>query len=598
MPALIGGQDAFVVKLDSTGTYSYAKVLGGSGADRGYAIAVDSAGNAYITGDNSAALTNVAGTTTGLPAALGSWDAYVVKLDNTGAYSYAKVLGGSGTDAGYGIAVDASNVYLAGTVGENLTNVAGQTLSLTTGGSSGFWARLSTAGTYAAAALALDNQSTSEASSVAAGPNGTSYITGTFKGNMMCGATQLTSIGTQDAFVAKVGADGRCAWAKQIGGAGADLGRGIAVDVSGNAYVTGYSLGALTNVAGTTTGLPAALGSWDAYVVKLDSAGAYSYAKLIGGAGNDQGYEIAVDASNNVYITGFQGGLTNVAGQTTGLPAFIGASADAFVVKLDSAGAYSYAKALGGAGNDYGFGIAVDSSNNAYVTGYNTAALTNVAGQTAGLPALIGGQDAFVVKLDSSGTYSYSKLIAGSGTDTGRGIAVDVVGNAYITGYNTTALTNVADQTTGLPALIGGQDAFVVKLDNAGAYSYSKLIGGTSADTGVGIAVDVSGNAYITGSIQGWSKVADQTTGLPANFGQSDAYVVKLDSAGAYSYSKLLGGYYQDYGYGIALLPNGSVLAAGQANRGLNLTFASKTWNVYSDSFFLSRLQPDGSFAY
>ena len=342
------------------------------------------------------------------------------------------------------------------------------------------------------------NPSGSVTTAVAAGPGGSSYVTGYIPDSAMFGSTTLISQGGQDAFVAKVNADGSYAWAKLIGGTSNDQGKGIAVDSAGNAYITGYNGTALTNVAGQTTGLPALIGSSDAFVVKLDSTGAYSYAKQIGGISTDQGTGIAVDSAGNAYITGYNGtALTNVAGQTTGLPALIGGT-DAFVVKLGSTGTYSYAKAVGGTSPDTGYGIAVDSSSNAYITGSNSTALTNVAGQTTGLPAYIGGPtDSFVVKLTSTGAYSYAKAVGGTSTDQGRGIAVDSAGNAYITGYNNAALTNVAGQTTGLPALIGGRDAFVVKLTSTGAYSYAKLIGGSGYDQGQGIAVDSAGNAYI-----------------------------------------------------------------------------------------------------
>ncbi len=253
------------------------------------------------------------------------------------------------------------------------------------------------------------------------------------------------------------------------------------------------------------------------------------YSTYIGGSDDDRGFGIAVDASGNAYVTGHTRStnydVTAGAFQTT----HGGGTWDVFVTKLNATGAgLVYSTYIGGSNYDYGRGIAVDASGNAYVMGETRSAGYDV---TAGsFQTTNGGNyDVFVTKLNATGTaLVYSTYIGGSSDDYGRGIAVDASGNAYVTGYTYSTdydVTAGAFQTTNG----GSSDVFVTKLNATGtALVYSTYIGGSTEDRGYGIAVDASGNAYVTG----WTNSTnyDVTAGAfqTTNGGGSDVFVTKL----------------------------------------------------------------------
>jgi hypothetical protein len=352
-----------------------------------------------------------------------------------------------------------------------------------------------------------------------------------------------------------------------IGGSGGDVGIGIAIDASGNAYVTGNTTS--TNYAVTAGAFQTTYGGgiWDVFVTKLNASGSgLVYSTYIGGSDDDYGYAIALDGSGNAYVTGATSStdyaVTAGAFQTT-----YGGSVDVFVTKLNASGSgLVYSTYIGGSDGDYGYGIAVDVSGNAYVTGYtdsNNYAVTAGAFQTT----YEGGwADVFVTKLNASGSaLVYSTYIGGSDWDEGRGIAVDVSGNAYVTGYtdsNNYAVTAGAFQTTNG----GGGDVFVTKLNASGSgLLYSTYIGGSGEEYGRAIAVDGSGNAYVTGytSSTNYHVTANafQTT---YGGGTYDVFVTKLIASGSnLVYSTYIGGSSDDEGYGIAVDGSGNAYVTG-----------------------------------
>ena len=266
-----------------------------------------------------------------------------------------------------------------------------------------------------------------------------------------------------------------------------------------------------------------------------------SYSTYLGGNSFDNGYGIAVDGSGNAYVTG-NTASTNFPTQNPYQGTYAGGSYDAFITKLDLSGnALTYSTYLGGSGSDYGYGIAVDSSGNAYVTGFTQS--TNFPTQNPYQGTYAGGNsDAFITKLDLSGNaLTYSTYLGGSGSDYGYGIAVDSSGNAYVTGF--TQSTNFPTQNPYQGTYAGGNsDAFITKLDaSGGALTYSTYLGGSAFEMGHGIAVDGSGNAYVTGYTQSTNFPA-QNPYQGTNAGFYDAFITKLDSSGnALSYSTYLG---------------------------------------------------------
>jgi hypothetical protein len=422
----------------------YSTYIGGSDDDEGYAIAVDGSGNAYVTGyttsTNYDVTPGVFQTTNG-----GNYDVFVTKLNASGSgLVYSTYIGGSGDDVGYGIAVDGSgNAY-----------VTGITVSID----------------YAVTPGAFQ----------------------TIKGG-----------GGFDVFVTKLNASGSgLVYSTYIGGSSDDWGLDIAVDGSGNAYVTGWTVSINYDVTAGAfqTTYSGGAGS-DVFVTKLNASGnALVYSTYIGGSNFDEGWGIAVDGSGNAYVTGqtisTDYDVTPGAFQTTN-----GGVGDVFVTKLNASGSgLVYSTYIGGSNSEEGYGIAVDGSGNAYVTGYTLSTDYDVTPGAFQTTHGGGYWDVFVTKLNASGSgLVYSTYIGGSNWDEGRDIAVDGSGNAYVTGRTISTdydVTPGAFQTTN-----GGiDDVFVTKLNASGSgLVYSTYIGGSHADDGLGIAVDGSGNAYVTG---------------------------------------------------------------------------------------------------
>ncbi len=477
--------------------------------------------------------------------------------------SYSTYLGGSGNgfdgDEGLGIAVDSSgNAYLTGeTTSANFPTTTGAFQTTLNGGTC----------SYVGGTGTCSNVFVTKLNST-----GTALLYSTYLG----GPTSLNH---------------------------GDVGRAIVVDSSGNAYVTGSTDSAdfpTTSGAYQTT-YPGGIyapgctnndcDSVNAFVTKLNPTGAaLLYSTYLGGGGSsstgDYGDSIAVDSSGNAYVTGSTGSnnfpTTSGAFQTTLSGGFAG---NAFVTKLNSTGtALLYSTYLGGPNNgsngDGGAGIAVDSSGNAYVAGY-TASIsfptTSGAFQTTLATSLNGGLNAFVTKLNSTGTaLLYSTYLGGSVTDSADGIALDSSGNAYVAGFTDSTnfpTTSGAFQTSnnGISSPCCSGNAFVTKLNPTGtALLYSTYLGGTSeyGDSAYGIALDSSGNAYVIGRAASTNfpitPNALQTTLATSVTGGDNAFVTELNSTGtALLYSTYLGGSTADEGYGIALDSSGSIYVIG-----------------------------------
>ncbi|HEV2492825.1 MAG TPA: SBBP repeat-containing protein [Terriglobia bacterium] len=353
-----------------------------------------------------------------------------------------------------------------------------------------------------------------------------------------------------------------------LGGSRSDFGTGIAVDSSGDAYVTGYTFS-----ADFPTENPAQVfaGSTDAFVTKLNPTGsALIYSTYLGGSADDLAAGIAVDSSGNAYVTGSTDSL-DFPTQNAVQSANAGGT-DAFVTKLNPTGALSYSTYLGGAFTDVGQGIAVDASGSAYLTGSTLSldfptenALQNASG---------GGYDAFVTKLNPSGAaLVYSTYLGGSADENNpflsnvntAGIAVDSAGNAYVAGY--TPSNDFPTRNAFQTGNHGFINAFVSKLNASGsALIYSTYLGGHGNDFGHAIAVDSAGNAYVTGSAS--SSEFPTLNGLPLSLSSTSnhAFLAKLAASGSLVYSTLLGGSFNDFGLGVAVDQGANAYVTGFTN--------------------------------
>jgi hypothetical protein len=483
-------------------TLAYSTFFGGEHSEQSLAIAVDAAGAVYITGHTDslrfptrrAADRTLGGGTCndGFPCT----DAFVTKLSKTGrSVAYSTYLGGSGGDAGRGIAVDASgSAYVVGATSSPDFPVKG----------------------------AFD---------------------GSFGGPGTCDEIQCFG----DAFVTKLGPAGALVYSTYLGGSDDDQGNAIAVDAAGDAFVAGSTLS--TDFPALHAFQASNHGSGDAFVAKLAPDGAsLLYSTFLGGAGNgnprsgeDAANAVAVDPAGDAYVTGTTSSTdfpTMRPFQATCAGDCAEQRTDAFVTKLAPTGSkLVYSTYLGGwdfagsFGSEIGNGIAVDPTGAAYVTGFTNSdnfPVTAGAFQAAFAGGDFGvGSDAFVTKLQPNGRrLAYSTYVGGMHDDEPLGLAVSN-GEATITGF-----TDSEDFPTLhalQPALAGSFDAFVTRLNSTGsALVYSTFLGGGDGfDTGTGVASDAAGNAYATG-YTGSTDFETVTPVQPRSGGEFDAYVAKI----------------------------------------------------------------------
>jgi hypothetical protein len=432
-PGFAGGsQDVFVAKMDATGSrLIYLTYIGGAGQETATGIAIDASGNAWVTGFTDSR--NFPTLNALQPDNRGGFDAFVVKLGPAGNLIYSTYLGGSANDAGSGIAIDASgNICLSGiTTSQNFPTASALQQDLM-GASDLYVAKLSAAGDRLLYSTYLGGSQDDAATSLAADPAGNVYVTGATLSSDFRTANASQRVhggGIFDGFVAKLNPTGsQLVYSTYLGGGSADRCMRIAVDSSGNAYVTGDTRSTnfpVTNAAQRNPG-----GSSDAFIAKLNPNGSLAYSTYLGGSGLDGGTAIAVSASGSATVTGFTDS-TNFPTVGPVQPNHGGGGFDAFVVKLNASGsAISYSTYLGAGGTDSGFGIAVDAVGNAYVMGATDS--SNFPVERPLQPANRGGvSDLFIAKLRSGPSINSAEvrgkklIVTGRDFDMGARILVD-----------------------------------------------------------------------------------------------------------------------------------------------------------------------------
>ncbi len=459
----------------------YSTYLGGSNGEIGKGIAVDAAGNAYVTGRTSS--TDFPTTPGAFQTTFGGFDdAFVTKLNPEGSeLVYSTYLGGSDEDAALAIAVDSSgNAYVTGeTFSTNFPTTPDAFQTTLGGASDAFVTKLNLAGSDLVYSTYLGGTRNDSGEAIGVDSTGNAYVAGeTISADFPTtpDAFQTTFSDTPffDAFVTKLNlADSDLVYSTYLGGSLNDVASGIAVDSSGNAYVTGETRS--TDFPTTPEALQTTLGgASDAFVTKLDPTGSgLLYSTYLGGSAGDRSFAIAVDTTGNTYVTG-DTRSTDFPTTTDAFQTALGGASDAFVTKLNPTGSsLVYSTYLGGAFNDSGKAIAVDSASNAYVTGETSS--SNFPTTPDAFQTDFGGvADAFVTKLNAAGSdLVYSTYLGGSGSDRGGGIAVDGAGNAYVTGE--TFSTNFPTTPGAFQTTFGGfADAFVAKINGAAVQSLPK----------------------------------------------------------------------------------------------------------------------------
>jgi len=436
-----GGYDVFIAQFSSSGTFRWAKRLGGIFADSALGVAVDTSGNVIVTGsvNGSADLNGDGSITPGLPETsadpYGGIDIFVSKFNSSGTFQWAKRLGGVNNDYGYAVAADSSgNIFVTGVINGN------------------------------------------------ADINGNESVAGTFP-ETAPGATG------DDIFLVKFNAAGTDQGFWRLWSSGQDAGYAVAADASGSIVVTGMVNGDadLDGDGAISPGLPetasGTYGSSDIFISAFDNAGgSFHWAQRLGGTGSDEGHGVAISSSGNVYAAGFVSGDADLNGDGS-LSGTLPETAtvtygneDAVVSVFSSTGTAVWSGRLGGGTNDRALGIARDGSDNLIVTGFvsGNADLDADGSIAAGSPETASGihglADIFGAKFDAGGNPLWSARLGGTNDDEGRGVGTDSGGNIYLTGsiQESADLDNDDTVAAGLPETVSGvygsYDVFISKL--------------------------------------------------------------------------------------------------------------------------------------
>lgn len=391
--------------------------------------------------------------------------------------------------------------------------------------------------------------------------------------------------GTSDAFVAKItaSAQGRIAWSTYLGGAGADQGKGIAIDQAGNIYVTGTTSAGSWAAGGynTTFGGPT-----DAFVARLSSSGRVIWSTYLGGAQDEAGNAVAVDAAGNVYATGttssegwVHGGFKTSIGSGSNIPS------DAYVVKLTPNGQHLWSTYLGGSDVDEGNAITVDAAGKILVAGSMSDPGWCTSGKFNGLV------DAFAAKLTPAGACEWSVCLGGYGFDSASAIAADRAGNVIVAGETASPGWTAGGFDTTLENPVSqNPDAFVARLSPGGVLQWSTYLGGSDVEWVSGVVADAQGNICVAGETYSvWAFNGFDTT--YGGFSNPDGFVAKLTPTGGHAWSTYLGDKSYDTINAIALDASGDLYVAGETSAsygwisgGWDLTFGG------SHDGFLARI--------
>ncbi len=379
-------------------------------------------------------------------------------------------------------------------------------------------------------------------------------------------------------------------WATYYGGTGDDWALAVATDASGNVYMDG-PVSSTSSIATTGAYQTTLIGSEDCMVGAFSPSGIPRWATYYGGSGDEEAYSIALDASANIYFTGWTTSTSGIATFGTHQSTYGGGRWDGFMVKLTASGTRAWGTYFGGTGDEEAWSVALDNTGGVYVTG-NTNSTSGIATTGAWLTSFAGYYDAFLARFTTSGTLSWSTYFGGSGDEYGSFVAADRFGNVYIDGY-TASTSGIGTSGSFMSTFAGGSqyDAFLAHFNSAGSLQWGTYYGGTLEDRAYGLGVDSAGAIYMGGFTNSSAGIASSGSWQPTYAGARDAFLTKFDSSGARRWGTYYGGTGYDPAQYVFVDDTANVFLSGRTNSPSGIASGGAVQSYFAggtcDAFFV-----------
>lgn len=629
-----GWYDAFIVKLNSSCDFIWAKTMGGASEDYASAIAFDNSGNIYTTGYFKNTSDFDPGNGVFNLSSNGGYDIFISKLDVTGNFFWAKRFGSISNDFGSSIRVSTSgSIYVSGNFKDSIDFDPGIGISNFTslGNSDAFVIKLSQtqpliSNFYASDTLAVPGD-TIQFTNISNGSpsawfwdfgDGTSdtlqnpghiyQSVGTFSVSLIVSDSLNVDTFIIANYIDIVDPSSLSAekpnyeWAAGFGGSGFDMGLRVSVDLKGNVYTSGKFKETVDFDPGPGVFNLTSNGQSDYFISKLDAEGNFVWAKGMGG-GNEDYFSSDHNTEGSVYTIGNFIGTFDVNPNSGVYNLISNGNSDFFISKLDSLGNFMWAKSIGGSMNESGGTILIDTAGDILVSGQFNATVDFDPGPGVFYLTANGDNNTFVLKLTSSGDFVWVKNM---GVNYNTFCFVDNAGNIYFDGRYTGTVDfdpglGIFNQTSN-----GSNNIYMSKFNPSGNFIWSKSFANSSNDNISSLAVDDYGNVYSTGTFHTADFDPDTSVFHLSSNGQQDIFIVKLNASGDFVWAKNIGGPggNSDHGYGLTLDEEGNVYTIGSFGGVIEITDFDPGPDVHyiasnSDAdIFISKLDTEGNFVW
>jgi len=382
-------------------------------------------------------------------------------------------------------------------------------------------------------------------------------------------------------------------WGTYYGGSSMDILSGCTGDVNGNFYATGMTE-SVNNIASAGSFQSVLAGGVDVVVVKFNAAGVRQWGTYYGGANDDYGFGVSVNALGDLFVAGFSTSTSGIATPGAYQTALAG-SYDGVLIKFDASGFRLWGTYYGGGSSDYLFSIATDSAGNCYLTG-GTYSTSGIATPGAYKTVFSGIEDALVAKFNSLGAIQWGTYYGGTSYEEAYRLSINGEGDVFI-GGQTYSVDGIATPGTHQQVMGGNGDAFLANFDTAGNLQWGTYYGGFDWETGNGVSAGDSGSVYLIGQTASSNGISSPGSHQPSYAGSTDAFFAKLDSSGTREWGTYYGGSGSEAGYAVKGKADGNVYFTGY-------TFSStgiSTPGVYQPAWagehdvFLTEFNPSGN---